>query len=169
MRRILLAEDYHTNAAYAILDANRNALAKLGIAQWTPHYPTRESIESDIKRAEGYVCLEGAAVAAYMQLSSVQDPEYAEIDWRINTNSVLTVHRLAVAPEAQGKGIAHAMMNFAEEHASKMGYAAIRLDAFSRNKIALKFYEKRGYYICGETHFAHRTEHFYCFEKPIVE
>jgi ribosomal protein S18 acetylase RimI-like enzyme len=167
MKSINLAKLKDAKAAFAILDQNRKALALRGIFQWTEHYPKPSTIEDDIRKSEGFVYQDGEAVLAYMQVSRRQDPEYAAINWRLETKSVLTVHRLAVAKKEQGKGIASAMMDFAEQSAQALGIAAIRLDAYSKNEIALNFYKKRGYYVCGKTYFPHREHHFYCFEKPM--
>lgn len=167
MKHIQLAKKEHLKQSYEILDSCRMDLSNKGISQWTNHYPTKESIAKDIENSEGYVYLEQGDVLAYMQICNRQDSEYANVPWRINTDNVLTVHRLAIAPKEQGKGLAHKMMDFAESFAKKNNFNAIRLDAYSKNLIALNFYENKGYYICGKTYFPHREYHFYCFEKAI--
>ncbi len=152
---------------YAILNQCREALALKSIFQWTPHYPTLQSILTDIKQNEGFVFTEKKEILAYMQICGRQDLEYKAIPWKLQTEKVLTVHRLAIRPEFQGQGIAHKMMNFAEQFATEHSFEAIRLDAYSKNLIALNFYQNKGYYICGETYFPHREYPFYCFEKPL--
>ena len=57
-----------------------------------------------------------------------------------------------------------ALMDFAEYYAKKENYSAIRIDSYTGNKKALRFYEKRGYKKRGECFFAGRDMPFYCYE-----
>lgn len=164
---ISLAREKDIFPSYSILDQCRKELSKNGIQQWTEHYPTQDSIAADIRNAEGYIYSEKGMILAYMQICERQDPEYEEIDWEIETDRVLSVHRLAVSPQMQGKGIASKMMDYAETSARALNFDVIRLDAFSKNKLALDFYQKRNYYICGKTYFPYRKDFFYCFEKKL--
>jgi ribosomal protein S18 acetylase RimI-like enzyme len=56
-------------------------------------------------------------------------------------------------------------MDFAENYAIENNYTSIRLDAFSNNPRALRFYENRDYQRRGEVFFPGRELPFYCFEK----
>ena len=52
---------------------------------------------------------------------------------------------IAVLPEARGKGVAKAMLNFFEQQEIKHGAKRIRLCAYKNNARALAFYEKSGF------------------------
>ncbi len=54
-------------------------------------------------------------------------------------------------------------MDFSEKLAVESGYRSIRLDAFKKNPIAIKFYQDLEYFPAGSVQF--RKDRFICFEK----
>lgn len=52
---------------------------------------------------------------------------------------------IAVSREAEGKGVAHALLNAAEEEAARQGALTMTLHVISTNTRARKFYERSGY------------------------
>ena len=149
----------------AIIDACRDELNHSGIAQWTEEYPDTELIISDILSNEAYVLEFYSTVVAYMVLNDKQDEEYKLINWKINSDNVLVVHRLAVNPKFQGRGFGKYLMNYAEGLSLEKSKDSIRLDVYSANKYTISFYEKRDYKFCGEVFFKYRNEAFLCYEK----
>lgn len=85
-----------------------------------------------------------------MVLNEWQLPEWQEVKWSEPDGKVLILHSFCVQPAAQGSGYGGKMLEFVEASAKEKGYAGIRLDAFSGNPGALKFYESRGYIKKGE-------------------
>jgi ribosomal protein S18 acetylase RimI-like enzyme len=55
------------------------------------------------------------------------------------------VSLLALTEEAEGKGIAHLMMQEAETWARAKGYRFLCLDVFADNRHAVEFYERHGF------------------------
>jgi ribosomal protein S18 acetylase RimI-like enzyme len=55
------------------------------------------------------------------------------------------IANLAIAKEAEGKGVGKALMNAAEVWAKECGYRYLSLYVFGTNKHARAFYEKLGY------------------------
>ena len=55
------------------------------------------------------------------------------------------VSLLALTEGAEGKGIAHLMMQAAETWARAQGYRFLCLDVFADNRHAVEFYERRGF------------------------
>lgn len=53
---------------------------------------------------------------------------------------------LAVAPNAEGRGVARALLDQAEEWAAQQGYRQITLNVFARNERARGLYEHLGYH-----------------------
>ncbi|WP_426134636.1 GNAT family N-acetyltransferase [Pseudomonas sp. PWP3-1b2] len=69
----------------------------------------------------------------------------------LDSDGALLLDNLAVAPDAQGLGLGRLLMDFAEQRAIHLGYAAVRLytnEAMTEN---LTLYARRGYI---ETHRA---------------
>ncbi len=141
-------------------------LREQGIDQWDEHYPDRDSIERDLKTETLFAYRDGDLILGIVVLNETQDEEYSEIDWLSDDHSRnLVVHRLAVDPSHQGKGIARRLMDFAENYAREHAYNSIRLDTFSQNPRNQRFYTNRGYTDLGPVFLKYKKEHpYYCYE-----
>ena len=96
------------------------------------------------------------------------DDFYSKVKWTTPNDKNLYLHRLAIDPDFQKKGVGRDLMNFAENFARKKEYKSIRLDTFSKNKRNLKFYESRGYHRLESIYFPKQSEFpFYCYELII--
>ena len=138
-----------------------------GSDQWNESYPNREVIGLDIECGTLYVYIDNEAIAGIIVLDENQAEQYGEIRWSQEQGRHLIMHRLAVHPEVQGKGIARKLTAFAEEHAVNCGYSSIRLDTYMKNTIALSLYPRLGYERRGEVSFPGRTANFPVFEKVL--
>lgn len=137
-----------------------------GIDQWDENYPDYASIENDLKTETLFAFREGETILGIVVLNETQDEEYAEIDWLTDDKERnLVVHRLAVDPIQQGKGIARKIMDFVENFAGEQQYDSIRLDTFSQNPRNQRFYVNRGYTDLGPVYLKYKKEHpYYCYE-----
>lgn len=137
-----------------------------GIDQWDENYPDIDSLRNDVERNTLFAYREHGVVLGIVVLNEDQDEEYAEINWSTSEQDRnLVVHRLAVHPDHQGKGIARKLMDFSEEFARKQGYNAIRLDTFSQNPRNQKFYRTRGYSELGSVFLKYKKAHpYFCYE-----
>lgn len=140
-----------------------------GSDQWDEGYPNREIISEDIVKGTLFVCLEHEAIAGILVLDENQAEQYAGIEWEQQQGPHLIMHRLAVHPEIQGRGIARRLIAFAEDFARSSGYRSIRLDTYAKNDRALKLYPSLGYWQRGEIRFPGRTAAFPVFEKVLTE
>jgi ribosomal protein S18 acetylase RimI-like enzyme len=139
-----------------------------GIDQWDESYPNAEITRHDCTHGSLFVAEnEQGIVVACLTMDENQAPEYAEIPWQDREGKVLVLHRLAVRPDFQQRGLAREMMTFAELYGRDRGYDSIRLDAYSGNHRAIPFYPKLGYVKRGEIHFGKRDKHYDCFEKSL--
>lgn len=136
-----------------------------GSDQWDALYPNKEIISLDIERGTLFVCEDNNAVAGIIVLDENQAEEYKSIQWVHNEGPHLIMHRLAVDPQVQGKGIARRLIVFAEDYAARNGYKSIRLDTYNKNARALGLYSRLGYDRRGEVNFPGRTASFPVFEK----
>jgi ribosomal protein S18 acetylase RimI-like enzyme len=142
---------------FTILSDCRLQLDAQGIHQWTGSYPSLTIIEDDIKGGHLYCAMSGSQCLGTVSISEAQEPEYSAVPWTDIPGRVIVIHRLAVHPQHQGKGLAGKLMDFAEAYGLDHDYSSIRLDAFSRNRQVLQFYENRGYQKRGEVFFAGRV------------
>jgi ribosomal protein S18 acetylase RimI-like enzyme len=143
----------------------RKAMEEEGVFQWTDQYPTLKIISNDIQKGNLYRLTKNGKIAGVININELQDPEYKQVKWENSDVKIMVIHRLAVHPEFQKQGLAKRLMDFAENYAIENNYTSIRLDAFSNNPRALRFYENRDYQRRGEVFFPGRELPFYCFEK----
>ena len=122
------------------------ALETRGQPLWSQADLTPEALRKAYPDAEMILGLwNGKAVAGMVLIA--EDPAF----WPDTpAGESLFVHKLAVIPEAQGKGIAAQMLAFARARAHKQGKRYLRLDtAFERPKVRA-FYEMQGFVYVGE-------------------
>ena len=152
------------NSIMQITKACANHMINQQIYQWNEHYPNRNAFENDVQRDELYVYVQNNICIGCIVITTIKDVEYVPIEWLTKDKNIY-IHRLAVHPKYQGKGIAQQMMTFAENFAKINGYFSVRLDTFSQNKRNQKFYETRGYKRLGNIYFPKQSKHpFYCYE-----
>jgi GNAT superfamily N-acetyltransferase len=137
-----------------------------GIDQWDENYPDRGSISNDLETETLFAYRENDVVLGIVVLNESQDEEYGALNWSTsNDDRNIVVHRLAVHPDHQGKGLARKLMDFAEKWAKENNYDAIRLDTFSQNPRNQKFYTNRGYNDLGSVYLKYKKDHpYYCYE-----
>ena len=154
-----------------ILEITKNCAVKMdamGIYQWNENYPNRNAFIDDIKNNELLVFTKGALLVGCIALCTKMDDVYKDVKWLTKDVKSLYVHRLAVDPQFQKKGIGKKLMDYAEDFAKKNNFISIRLDTFSKNKNNMRFYERRGYKRLEEVFFPEQSKFpFYCYELII--
>ncbi len=153
-------------AIYALIVRCRDAMAGSGMEQWPDFYPDLDIVRDDIERGAMQVYREDGKVLAAMTVDTAQPEQYSEIEWRCG-DSFLCVHRLAVDPSRQREGIAEKMMASVEILACYARLYSIRLDTYSLNTAANRFYEKLGYEKRGTIHLPKKPEEYNCYERPL--
>ena len=152
------------NSIMQITKACAKHMINQQIFQWNEHYPNRNAFKNDVQRGELYVYMQNNICIGCIVITTIKDVEYVPIEWLTKDKNIY-IHRLAVHPKYQGKGIAQQMITFAENFAKINGYFSVRLDTFSQNKRNQKFYETRGYKRLGNIYFPKQSKHpFYCYE-----
>ena len=76
--------------------------------QWSGNYPSESQIQSDIAEEHSYVCVEDDRILAVFYYNEGPDPTYLKIYegfWQ-NDLPYGVIHRIAVAADAHGRGIA---------------------------------------------------------------
>ncbi len=139
-----------------------------GNLQWSPDYPNAAVFEQDLAAGHLWaVELSGEIVGVAALTRNAQDPEYALADWDPAAPAVV-VHRLAVAPAAQGRGVAQALLAQAETLARAWGYGRVRVDTNSANTATQRLFPKLGYRFAGEIALAFRPGlRFFCYERLV--
>lgn len=140
-----------------------------GIRQWDYTYPLVSHVLKDVLNDSAYVMDVEGIIAATITMDLHQDVQYRGIHWHIHDLNPMVIHRLAVAPEYQGKGIAACLCNFAEQVAREWPCRSIRLDAYSLNGASNHLYNRLGYKrAAGYCYFHNNPVPFYCYDKLLI-
>ena len=136
--------------------------------QWVwGEYPAEDILQGSLDAGSLYIAREGDVLLAAVTIDTHFDPEYAGVNWLFGTVPG-AFHRLAIAPEHQGKGLGRKIIQDVCEILLGMGCNALRIDTYSNNFSAQKLYEKIGMRKAGEVRFFHRPLPFYCYELPLT-
>ena len=169
MIKIELATQNELDRVKEIAEACAKNMIENNIFQWNDKYPSREIFKEDIENKSLYVSKINQEVVGCIMFSSFKDDVYKTVNWITQDEYSLYIHRLAVHPIFQKRGIARKMMDFAEDFAKSNNYISIRLDTFSQNPRNNKFYKSRGYNKLDDVYFPKQSEFpFHCYEKLVV-
>jgi len=135
--------------------------------QWDNTYPTRSVFSADIKENNLFVYKNSAdTVVGLICANSYQPKEYRNITWQEN-GEVLVLHRMAVDVNSRGKGIARALIKFAENIAFERNIKVIRSDTYSTNTAMNALFLNHGYNFAGEIKFMNKPLPFNCYNKVL--
>ena len=159
------------DAACALIAECRRALEEHGLLQWDLQYPGRDFFQGAIAAGNLFVLLDQRGACGVAVLDGNQPPEWSSAAWNHRDEPFLVIHAFAVSPSAQGRGRGKFLLAFCENVARKRGCNSIRIDAFSENSGALRFWERRGYSFRGEVRFASKPaghQRYFCYEKSLA-
>ncbi len=149
----------------ALTKACAQSMTEQGIEQWNEHYPSEAAFLRDVQRGELHVIDSPGGILGCISVSTLMDEEYKTVKWLTPNGNSVYVHRLAVLPDHQGKGLARRLMDLAETLARSEGRISVRLDTFSKNERNQRFYQARGYQRLEAVYFPNQSPHpFYCYE-----
>jgi GNAT superfamily N-acetyltransferase len=162
---IRLATEADLPAILALVDEVVPLMRAAGNQQWGAGYPNAAVFGQDIAREQLWVAATATSLLGIAALTMDQDPEYADADWEPDAPAIVT-HRLAVAPAAQGQGVAAALLAQAETLAVARGLNRLRVDTNSENAATQRLFPKLGYRFAGEIRLKFRPGlRFFCYEK----
>ena len=168
MIKIELAKIEDLQRVKTIAEACAADMISKNIFQWNEKYPSRDVFKNDIINNSLYISKQGDVITGCIVISTKKDQVYKNIDWLSKDYMNIYIHRLAVHPNYQKKGIGKTLMTFAEEYARINDFKSIRLDTFSKNIRNNKFYKSRNYNQLGNVFFPMQSEYpFHCYEKII--
>ncbi|PWH86647.1 GNAT family N-acetyltransferase [Brumimicrobium oceani] len=138
-----------------------------GSDQWQDGYPNKEVVNNDIENGVGFVLTENEKIAGYCAVLINDEPEYANIEgeW-LSSGDFVVYHRVAIAENYLGRGLAKKMLKFIEEFALENKIYSVKADTNFDNEPMLFLFEQLGYKYCGEVYFRGKARKAY--EKNLV-
>ncbi len=147
MKAIRRATAEDMDVILAIYDSARSFMREVGNAsQWTGGYPSREMISANIEKGALYLCVEDGALLGVFYYAVEDDPTYRSIyggEWQ-NDLPYAVIHRIAVSPEARGRGVAGFIFD-----ACYQKHPNIRIDTHRDNIPMQRALAKSGFKPCG--------------------
>lgn len=174
MDKELIFRQAQSCEADRIMQIIRQAQARMNVAgsrQWQDGYPAPGHISADIGRNCGYILCkpdtEGPlAVIAYGAVVFDGEPAYDSIDGQwLTDEAYVLVHRMAVAAEEQGRGVATEFLQRVEALARERGVRSFRIDTNFDNRTMLGLLERTGFTYCGKV--AYRSGERLAYEKRL--
>ena len=158
------------DAAWAVIGDCRCALEARGLPQWTAEYPSRAFFREALAAGNLFVLSDGDGIAGVAVLDGRQPSEWSSAAWEDQGAPFQVIHAFAIAPRAQHGGYGKSLLAYCEDVVGKRGAKSIRIDAFSENTGALRFWERHGYRFRGEVRFASKPaghQRYFCYEKSL--
>ena len=147
---IRLAFPNEVDAVMKVIEDARKTLAKAGRDQWQNGYPNADIIIDDIISGQAYVALDEGDLLAYAAVTKSPESAYEAIyegKWQGGETEYLVFHRIAVAADVQGQGVAQ---TFLEGLIEGFDYLDFRSDTHAENKIMQHIFEKLGFQQVGK-------------------
>ena len=141
---IRLAFPNEVDAIMQVMEDAKKCLADAGSDQWQNGYPNADVIIDDIISGQAYVALEEGELLAYAE--EAYEAIY-EGNWQAGESEYLVFHRIAVAADVQGKGVAQ---TFLEGLIEGFDYLDFRSDTHAENKVMQHIFEKLGFKQVGK-------------------
>ena len=139
-----------------------------GNDQWVwGEYPNEDFLQKSLDAGTLYIAKEDGALLCAVTVDTHFDPEYETVNWLFGTKPG-AFHRLAIAPDHQGKGLGRKIIADVCEILLGMGCNTLRIDTYSNNESAQKLYAAIGMRKAGEVRFFHRPLPFFCYELPLT-
>jgi len=143
-----------------IEDFNEN-----NIYQWNISYPDDIRLIQEIEKGSLYLMINKGVPIATITFDEEQDEVFDNVNWKNNDGKFLVIHRIAVFPTWQHKGVGHKLVKFVEKFALENNYRSVRLDVTSANQRLIELYEKLGFDQTGDVLYPKQKVPFKCLEK----
>ena len=147
---IRLAFPNEVEAIMQVIEEAKKCLSEAGSTQWQNGYPNADTIIEDIISGQAYVALDEGELLAYAAVTKSPEKAYEAIydgNWEGRESEYLVFHRIAVASDVQGQGVAQ---TFLEGLIEGFDYLDFRSDTHAKNKAMQHIFEKLGFKQVGK-------------------
>lgn len=149
---IRLAQKNDLEAIMRLINQAKAYFKQNHIDQWQDGYPDEACISDDIAKQKSYVLTDQDRIIGTMYFAYENDPYYRHLisgQW-LSDQPYGIVHRIVVDESIKGHGLAHQLLNYAEQQLLALNVHAIRMDTHRDNLSMQRFLTKNGFQYCGE-------------------
>ncbi|WP_411843427.1 GNAT family N-acetyltransferase [Salinicoccus sp. HZC-1] len=140
-----------------------------GNTQWSEIYPNMERFEKDCENGSLYIYEDDGLIRGFTVVDDEHPEAYNGIRWEIPRESCAAMHRMAVDPSCQGKGIAGDMIKRVESILVDAGYDGIHTDTSLENEKMQYQFEKNGFAFRGKLHLDENEDDWYVAYEKILK
>ena len=157
------------DAIWALVQRAVERMHQRGNDQWGDQYPAREDFAEDIEQGELWcVADDSDAVLGVAAVICRHEPDYAGVPFR-KPEPALSMHRVAVDPVQEGRGVGSALFEQFERLGRERGVEALRIDTYDLNDRMQFLIRKHGFDYVGDTHYPRRPLPYHCYEKILED
>jgi GNAT superfamily N-acetyltransferase len=138
-----------------------------GLTHWNNTFPGNELIKKDLQEGCIFLAKEKGVCKGMITISECEPEDYRQLNIASQNSRPLYLHRIAVHPLWQGKGIARQMIEFARQRAKETGFNCIRLDVFKPSARAIALCVKNDFKEIGSFQAEYQRIPFVCYEKQL--
>lgn len=137
-----------------IISNARELLREKKVPQWQNNSgPSKEQLIQDIALKQCFVLVVDEKIAGLGIISTTKEETYDLLhsgQWALSKGEYVVIHRVALASEYQGKGLALTLMNFLLTAARLNEYLDIRIDTHPKNFAMQQLIKKVGFQYQGD-------------------
>lgn len=139
-----------------------------GNPQWGPDYPGMTHFAQGIADGDLYAACDASdRILGVAILNTWQEDCYEDLTgWR-EQPPALVIHKVAVHPDAQRRGVASALFRFAFDLARQQGLKSVRMDTYCLNGKMQALIGKFDFCYMGNVHFPARPLCYRVYEKVL--
>lgn len=135
-----------------VIGQAKKSLKKLNIDQWQNGYPDETVFKTDIDKGQCYIFHKDNIIAGIIVVAFEPEESYLQIlgtGWLTDNIDYAVIHRMAVANDFLGYGLASKMLSFAKLLCRENKVSSLRADTHRGNFPMQKFLVKNGFTYCG--------------------
>ena len=155
----ITARAEHIDAILEIAAQATAQLKRMGVDQWQRGYPNRSSWENDVAKGAAWIAVEDGKVLGSMSFLTEPEEAYEKIEgaW-LSDMPYASIHRVCVADDSKGRGIAGKLFEHGFALARERGIASVRVDTHRDNAPMNRAIAKAGFTYCGVIHLVGTEE-----------
>jgi GNAT superfamily N-acetyltransferase len=138
-----------------------------GLTHWNSSYPGTSVIQHDLDEGRVFLYKDKGVCKGMVTLSSQAPAEYGQLSFYSEGAKPLYLMRMAVHPLWQDKGIASALIEFAQQMARENGYDCIRLDVYQPSEQERQLCIGENFKEVGTFQSESQRIPYLCYEKQL--
>ena len=156
------------DAVWALVQRAAAHMREQGNPQWDETYPHISHFADGIAAGDLFAVRDSAdTILGVAIINTWYEPCYDELTGWKETPPALALHKMAVDPAAQRRGVGSALFEYACSMAREQGLRSVRVDTYTLNAPMRALIAKFDFHPVGEVFFPDRPLPYIVYEKTI--